>query len=48
MLTESLMETIPPRQVKERQLCVFFRNNHFSTLYKVRRWIYPWTCRALW
>lgn len=23
-------------EVRERQLCVFFRNNHFSTLFKVR------------
>lgn len=24
-------------EVRERQLCVFFRNNHFSTLFKVRQ-----------
>ncbi|XP_022759607.1 ubiquitin carboxyl-terminal hydrolase MINDY-2-like isoform X2 [Durio zibethinus] len=24
--------------LKERELCVFFRNNHFSTMFKVRSW----------
>lgn len=29
-----------PRQVRERQLCVFFRNNHFSTMFKYEGKLY--------